>query len=465
MKNDFVLARNQLHDREVRRVPEPAEWLAPARHINGGLFVVTLIMICFGLVMLFSASMSDAYAYQEGNSMYYVIKQGGITALGLIAALFVAIALPLKTFDHFWMTILLYATTTGLLVYVKFFGIIMNGARRWVQIGISFQPSELAKLSLVFCFAGYVSMMRRRRASGKMRRGSPLGQFLADGWRDILIPALALLLWIGLIIWQPHVSCAVIMCFLMLTVFLAAGIPLRSWVSAIFQLLIIVAILAVILSALLPLLSPADLQQSVQSNFQHVFSRINTFLHPESASEDETYQITQSIIAIGSGGLTGVGLGEGRQKYNYLPEAHNDFVFAIIGEELGFIGTVAVLLLFILFMLIGISITLKSANGFAAILAGGYTMLISIQALLNMAVATRTLPATGISLPFFSYGGTSNLFFLMAIGFILAVSRTGQKNRRSSMVETRQAAAAPHEAAGTGVPYEAAGTGGYGSDS
>ncbi len=124
--------------------------------------------------------------------------------------------------------------------------------------------------------------------------------------------------------------------------------------------------------------------------------------------------------------LTGVGLGNGRQKYNYLPEAHNDYIFAIIGEELGFIGTVSVIMLFLLFHLIGTRIAWRAINPHAAILAAGYTVLITTQALLNIGVATRSLPATGISLPFFSYGGTSNLFFMLAIGFILGVSRTGQ---------------------------------------
>jgi cell division protein FtsW len=435
MKKDFLLARNNARNRDIRRVAEAAEWLPPTRRINSGLFVITLIMICFGLVMLFSASMSESYAYNAGNSMYYVIKQAGITAVGLIAALIVAMAVPVKFFDHFWMSLALYIMTTGLLVYVKFFGIIMNGARRWVEIGVSFQPSELAKLAMVFCFAGYVSMRRRLRARKQRRCKTPVGRFLADGWLDILIPAGAFFLWIGLIVWQPHVSCAIIMCFIMLVIFLAAGIPLRSWLSGIMQALVIIAIVAVVAAAILPMLPAGNSQAKIENNFKHVTERIDTFLNPEAASKDEIYQINQSIIAIGSGGLTGLGLGSGRQKYNYLPEAHNDYVFAIIGEELGFVGTMAVLILFVLFMLIGTSITVKAANAFAAILAGGYTMLISVQAFLNIAVATRTIPSTGISLPFFSYGGTSNLFFLMAIGFILAVSRTGLRNTRSALFQ------------------------------
>jgi cell division protein FtsW len=437
MRQDEQLRVQAQRNREPLPASDGADYLAPPRRINSGLFVIILIMICFGLVMLFSASMSESYASKDGNSMYFVIKQGGITAIGLIAALIVAMALPVRLFDHFWMAAALYAVTTGLLVYVKLFGDVINGARRWVTFGVSFQPSELAKLAMVFCFAGYVSM-RRRQAAKPRRCKTRLGCFLADGWLDILIPAGALLAWIALIAWQPHVSCAIIMCFIMLVIFLCAGIPARSWGSGILQAVLILAILALLTAAVLPLLPQGELRAGLQDNFEHVAARLDTFLHPETATEDATYQIKQSIIAMGSGGLTGLGLGSGRQKYNYLPEAHNDYVFAIIGEELGFAGTLAVLLLFVLFMLIGTSITRKAAHAFPAILAGGYTMLISIQAFLNMAVATRTIPATGISLPFFSYGGTSNLFFLMAIGFILAVSRSGLHSPRSVLLQKAQ---------------------------
>ena len=432
MKKDRILAMNEARNRDIRRIGASSSAMLPARRIHAGLLIITLIMICFGLVMLFSASMSDGYASQSGNSMYYVIKQPGITAAGLILALILALILPVSFFDHLWMGITLYVLTSGLLVYVKFFGIVRNGARRWIDIGISFQPSEMAKLALVFFFAIWCSFLRRQRKKGKFRFRTPLRQFLADGWLDILLPGFAILVWIGLVLWQPHLSGAIILSFITGVVFLTACIPLRSWTSGLLQLLVIILVLVLIITMALPLLPETDFKASIQENFKHVNKRIETFLEPETAEDDDTYQVKQSLIAIGSGGLTGVGLGEGRQKYNYLPEAHNDYVFAIIGEELGFIGTMAVLLLFVLFMLMGTGITRKASNTFAAVLAGGYTMLISVQAFLNIAVATRTIPATGISLPFFSYGGTSNMFFLLAIGFILAVSRTGQNLVRTA---------------------------------
>ncbi len=249
-----------------------------------------------------------------------------------------------------------------------------------------------------------------------------------------------MLIWLFLVVRQPHLSGFIILSFIILTVFLASGLPFRSWASGILQAIALILIIALLVGALLPIYLNSsgqtmdELIKSITDNFAHVGRRIDMFLSPEDADSDDIYQITQAIIAIGSGGLTGVGLGKGRQKYNYLPEAHNDYVFAIIGEELGFLGTLSVLLLFVVFLITGIMISIKAKNNYSAMLAAGYTGLISIQAFLNMGVATRLLPSTGISLPFFSYGGTSNLFFLTAVGFLLAVSRSGQLPRRKSLM-------------------------------
>jgi cell division protein FtsW len=431
MKKEMLLAQNDRRNREVRRVADASEWLQPARRLHGGLFVLMLVMTCFGLIMLFSASMSGSFS-QSGDAMSVVIKQAGITAIGLIMAIILASAIPLKIFDRFWMSAVLYILTTGLLVLVKFKGININGSVRWLAVPVfgSFQPSELAKLAIVFCFAGYTAMIRRIKAKGGLRCRTPLRQFLTDGWIEVLLPALAFFAWLGLILWQPHLSGFLIMGFIMLVIFLAAGIKGRVWASALSQALVIILVIAVLFIAALPMLKAAGFEEMINENFEHVETRLNTFLNPEEASKDETYQIDQSVLAIGSGGLNGLGLGAGRQKYNYLPEPYNDFIFAVIGEELGFVGAVAVVLLFLLFMLIGTSITYKAAGPFPSILAGGYTMLITIQAFLNIAVTTRTVPATGISLPLFSYGGTANLFFLIAIGFVLSVSKNGQRNSR-----------------------------------
>ncbi|NLV48755.1 MAG: FtsW/RodA/SpoVE family cell cycle protein [Clostridiaceae bacterium] len=431
MRQKKFFQPDEIRNRDVTRVQADRLRIEPPRQIHAGLLIVTLILICFGLVMLFSASMTFGYS-SEGDALYFVLKQSGITLIGLVLALFVALIIPVTLFDHFWLSLILYSVTTGLLVLVKINGLVINSARRWISLGgTTFQPSELAKISIVFCFAGYVSMISRKRKAKRLRFKTPVRQFIADGWVDVLIPGFAILIWIGLIAWQPHLSGALILCFIAAVLYLTAGISLRSWVSAIVQLLVVVLILGLIIAVLLSVTPSGELKQILQEkvvdNFEHVSKRMNSFLEPEEATDDDMYQINQAIIAMGSGGLNGIGLGEGRQKYNYLPEAHNDYVFAIIGEELGFAGTVMVVLLFFLFMYMGVGVTRKASSQFTALLAGGYTMLISIQAFLNFGVATHTLPSTGVSLPFFSYGGTSNLFFLMAIGLLLAVSRSGQR--------------------------------------
>ncbi len=420
----------------IRRQSRPAKAevalpLSQGR-IHGPLLVTTIILICYGLVMLFSASMSDGYANRDGNPMYYVLKQTSITGAGLVIALILALFFSVRFFDRLWMTIALYTLTTGLLLMVKIMGENVNGGQRWLSLGpVRFQPSELAKLAAVFCFAGYTSWVRRRRAKGGFKARGPGRQFFLDGFIDIVFPGMALLAWVGLILWQPHLSGAVIMSFIILAAFLASGIRFRSFMGGLVMVIILLTVVALLAVSFLPTIMPRDeLMTLVKDNFEHVEKRLDTFMNPEQASSDDLLQINQSIIAIGSGGLTGIGLGEGRQKYNYLPESHNDFVFAIIGEELGFAGTVSVVLLFILFLLFGISVAFNAANPFATILASGYTLLIVVQAFLNIGVTTRLLPTTGISLPFFSYGGTANLFFLLAIGFILCVSRSGQRPTR-----------------------------------
>ena len=433
-------ATENIKNREVRRVSGSIQMRESLR-MNGLLLILVLIMIAFGLVMLFSASMSDGYANYEGNSMYYVLRQATFTALGLVAALFIAIVFQVDFYNNIFFVALLYGLTTALLLYVAVAGDVINSARRWIRIGsFTIQPSELAKVASVFCLAGYFSWRRRRMASGKVKQRSKLMGWLMDGWRDILIPGGSMLIWLFLVVRQPHLSGFIILSFIILTVFLASGLPFRSWASGILQAIALILIIALLVGALLPIYLNSsgqtmdELIKSVTDNFAHVGRRIDMFLSPEDADSDDIYQITQAIIAIGSGGLTGVGLGKGRQKYNYLPEAHNDYVFAIIGEELGFLGTLSVLLLFVVFLITGIMISIKAKNNYSAMLAAGYTGLISIQAFLNMGVATRLLPSTGISLPFFSYGGTSNLFFLTAVGFLLAVSRSGQLPRRKSLL-------------------------------
>lgn len=211
-------------------------------------------------------------------------------------------------------------------------------------------------------------------------------------------------------------------------------------------------LIALIAGNVLMAVTSFEQKQSMLGNYEHVLKRINIFAtlneeestegeaaaekEEEKADENDVYQSKQSQIAIGSGGLLGVGFGNSRQKYSYLPEAHNDYVFAIICEELGFVGGVSIILLFLAFFVGGIAVALKAQNAFARIMCVGYTCLILIQAYFNIAVAVGVIPPTGITLPFFSYGGTANLFFLVAVGLILAISRTGVKRKKLTMISS-----------------------------
>ena len=182
-------------------------------------------------------------------------------------------------------------------------------------------------------------------------------------------------------------------------------------------------------------------KKKLESNFNHVVTRLNIFStmkaeeeEEKKADEDEMYQSEQSIIAIGSGGLTGVGFGNSRQKYMYLPEAHNDYVYSIICEELGFLGGLSVMLLFWAFAIAGLLVSWQADCLFTRVLTAGYTSLLTLQAFLNIGVAIGAIPPTGITLPFFSYGGTANFFFMISVGMILSVSRTGRKRKTVKLV-------------------------------
>ncbi|MGB4610833.1 MAG: FtsW/RodA/SpoVE family cell cycle protein [Saccharofermentanales bacterium] len=401
--------------------------LGKFRRLNAPLLIITIVLVCFGLIMLFSASMSTSFATQGDDSKYYFIRQAGMVALGLGIGLVFATFFEIKSINNKRIVLGMYILTTLLLVLVILKGRSEMGATRWINIGpFGFQPSELAKFTSVLFLAHYFSFTKGERAKGNFRAKSPSGQFWLDGRIDFLFPVLILGLWLILIVIQPHLSGAIIFLTLCFAVFLAARIPWRSWLSGIIQLLPILLIGIVLTALILPATKGVTLTEFVESKFAHSAKRIETFEAEDEVSEDQSYQIRQAEIAMGTGGLTGVGLGQGRQKFNYLPQVHNDYIFPAIAEELGYIGTMSVLILFAVQFFIGVRIALNANSVFACLIAWGYSFLIILQVLLNVAVATEVIPATGITLPFFSYGGTSNIVFLVEIGMVLCVSRTGQ---------------------------------------
>lgn len=412
------------------------------------MLILTIILICYGLIMLFSASMAAGYADAD-NPLFYVLKQGQFTLIGIAIAAFI-VFIPVKAYDHIGFVVLAYAVTLALVIYTKFKGTVSGGSRRWILIGSqTFQPSELAKIALIFCIAGYRSFIIRLHKSGKLTCSTPRRQSYLDCIVDIVIPVGLLMVCLIFVFLQPHMSFFIIMTVLSFICFLVSGIPLKSWIDG-GLILILIALLA---GTILMVSTSYTQKEKFMGNFEHVITRLNIFstLNEEdtaaaqdtsasekdsnAATDDEVYQSKQSMIAIGSGGAYGVGFGSSRQKYQYLPEAHNDYVFSIVCEELGFVGGISIIILFWAFLCGGLSIAWRAQSDFARILAVGYTCLIVIQAAFNIAVSVGVIPPTGITLPFFSYGGTANLFFLIAVGLIIAISRTGVSRKKITYID------------------------------
>ncbi len=338
------------------------------RHIDYGLFIVVFLTVCFGLVMLFSASMTEGFA-SENDPSHFVSKQLVFIAAGSLIAFITAVFIKIRIFDKLWLVIILYAISVILLLAVLipsnpvFSGVRLGGASRWVNIlGFRFQPTEVAKFSLVFCFAGYVSWVRRKREAGGLKKKTPAGQAFYDGFIDIVIPAAALLLLLALIVLEPHVSCIVIMLIMSFFLFISARIKARSWLTGLLILIMILALLAAIFVVVSPLL-PEQVRSYV--DFEYIKTRLDIFNDIDSVDEDTSFQTRQSINAIGSGGLFGVGFGSSVQKWGYLPMQYNDYVFSIIAEELGLAGALAVLILFSLYLILGVRIANRASDMFS----------------------------------------------------------------------------------------------------
>lgn len=348
-------------------------------------FFLTLLLVAVGLIVLLSASYARAY-HVTGNSASYFTSQSVFALMG-IAVLLLVSRVPYDWYRKFYR--LIYAVTVLLLVAVLLVGTNVNGATRWISLGFTqFQPSEIAKFSLIVTLSVIMSRYRDEIKSLRVF-------FLCAG---------SLVLIAVLLILEPHFSATIIiasLCFCMMAV---GGV---NWKY-------LGIVMALGGAGLLALLLTGG----------YTSERITAWLAPESDPLDSGLQILQSEYAIGSGGLLGLGLGRGRQKYLYLPEEHNDYIFAIACEELGFVGAVAILLLFALLILRGYWIAIHARDRFSMLLGTGLTTLLALQVLLNVAVVTNLLPATGISLPFFSSGGTALIMQLAECGIVLNISRS-----------------------------------------
>jgi cell division protein FtsW len=380
------------------------------------LVLVTLGLVAFGLVMVYSATSASA-ALGDGDPMSYLKRQSVYALLG------VALMVVASRFDYHRLRYLappLLLVAIGLCVAVLVVAPEINGARRWFILGpASFQPSELAKLAL--CLFAAVYLARRRRPPQTLGElAKPLG---------ILTGVLC-----GLILLEPDLGTTITLCGTMFAIFLVAGVPFRPLLAA--------AVVAVGVGLIAIWAEP------------YRRARVFSFLDPWSDAEGSGFQIVQALIGFGSGGFTGEGLGESVSKVLYLPEAHTDMIFAVIGEELGLVGSALVIGAFAAFAFAGFRVALHCQDQFGKLLAAGLTALVCGQASLNLAAVLGIAPLTGIPLPFVSYGGSSLVMLLASVGILLNIAVNGEvvrsrvpdrrrRDRRARATRTRGRGRAP----------------------
>jgi cell division protein FtsW len=354
------------------------------------LVLSVLILLAIGIVMVYSASSVEALAYY-GSPAYFLKRQVVWAILGLVV-MFVLARIPYENWARWSVPLFGFTVLCLMLVLVPHIGKDINGARRWIGAGpLLFQPSEFAKFSVVLLFA--VTLTRRNVPISDFRRG-------------FLPHLLGIALLFALIIKEPDLGTALSLAGTAVVMMIVAGADLVHIVGVV--LLGIPAVLALIVT------EPYRLQ------------RITAFIDPFKDPLGSGYHTIQALLALGSGGLLGTGLGHSALKFFYLPEAHTDFIFAILAEELGFVGGAAVIVLFFVFAWRGYRVALASSDPFATVLAVGLTTMVLLQAVLNIGVVTDSLPVTGVPLPFISYGGSSLLFTMAAVGILLSISRRGR---------------------------------------
>jgi len=360
--------------------------------------LLVLALLGIGLVTLFSASHASSYYYM-GNSYYYILRQLFFAVAGVVAMLAVSLVNYRVLYHFAWLG---YAASWLMMAACYLFPA-QHGARRWINLGfLSFQPSEIAKFTVILLFA-YL-MERDQDKMGQMKEGTIRYLLLLGFVAAILLP-------------QPHLSGTLLIGIIGVVLMLLGG----SKFSNLLKIGIPVAVVG--------LVGILIFKDFLAEYFAHVVTRLTYWLDPFSTTDTGSYQTRQSLLAIGSGGFWGVGFGESRQKHMYLPEVRNDFVFAIVCEELGFIGACLVIILFAMLVWRGYYIAMHARDRFGSLLVAGITTQIGIQAFLNIAVVTNLIPNTGISLPFFSYGGTALLIMLAEIGVVLSVSRQARHQK------------------------------------
>lgn len=370
-------------------------------NLDFGMLITIIILLCAGIVMV--ASASSYYALSNyNNSNYFLVRQ---LFFGIIGFIFMIIISNIDYKRYKKWGYLFYIICLVLLVLVLTpLGQTRNGAKRWLGFGaLVFQPSEIMKIGLVIGMSTYLSLNYKKLTS----------------FKGYIIPILMLLLVVIVMFMQKHLSGTIVMFVAACSIIFVSGIKVKARY-------IIAGIIAVAAMLAVFIFMPSG--DSTESSGSFRLDRIVSFLNPEEDIKGGNWQSAQSLYAIGSGGIFGRGLGQSRQKYLWLPEAQNDFIFSVLGEELGLVGTVTVLALFSFFIYRGYRIAITAKDMYGSLLATGITSAFALQILVNIAVVTCTVPVTGMPLPFFSYGGTALFINLCAMGILLNISRTCRKN-------------------------------------
>ena len=364
------------------------------------LLIVVTLLLSLGLIMVLSASSPTSLAETGDDSYSYFRKQAVFAVVGVIAMLFIS-KIDYRFWKKFykiayWVSIILL-----LMVLIPGIGVSSGGASRWIKIlGVQFQPSELAKIGLIIFYASYLTDHK-----------DELKGFYTGFIKPFLylVPVILILILI-----QDHLSATIIIVAVVGIMMLMAGSRLKYFLTA---------------GTAAGVLSAAGLYLMAKFTSKGAFrlARITSFLNPWADKQGDGWQVIQSLYAIGSGGLFGVGLGQSKQKYLYISEPHTDFIFAVLAEELGFVGCAVVIALFCVFIWRGVLTAMKAPDMFGSLVAIGITSLIGLQAIINIAVVTSSMPVTGMPLPFFSYGVTSLLILLCSVGVLLNISRASSK--------------------------------------
>ena len=400
--------------------------------VNVPMLLMVFVMIVFGLVVLYSVSGPDAYGLYH-DSAHFLKRQIIQTLIGLVGCVVISF-IPIWVFSQKWVMVGAFGVSLALAFWTLAAGVgSEHGATRWVNIGpIQFQSSEVIKVALIVAFASYRAAADKLRRSGKLPvPKTKRGRDIEYAFVDFIVPVAAIIVVDLVIIMQPHVSCFIIIGVVIFLAALVSEIPLKSWLVGGGLMIGFALLLGGIIFAVMP----NDSRDRLMKNYSHVFKRIAIFRQGDDEEEDsesnltkdDTRQIDNAHNALGSGGMWGVGLGNSRSKYNYVAEAQNDYIFSIYVEETGFVGGMILIIMYMIMFVMCVQVILRADGIFARTVATGCTALIFVEVLMNISVELQVIPATGVTLPFLSYGGTAQIMLLAAYGLILSVSKYGKR--------------------------------------